>query len=255
MPFGVRGHFRLAIALLLTVCTTFAGTSESSEVSTKGWIFLERESTDTFLGTFHDKISGAFVELEIGMQGLLSQYAPTAASAHHAVLHKGENSGWQYSMVQVQQIGSKSVDQICTSREELKPTIFIASYSKDDPILHTWNLEAVVCSSLQQERISSFLLKDRQWWTAPEARGETPGAITKEQLNQIPVGTIWENVRRKIGSPFDSVPYKGGFLASFYYSIDEKPDYNRAVWFVFDQNRILQSFTIGKPGLPAYPKN
>lgn len=238
------------------LCFSDAATlGQPSEMSSSDWLYLENEWIDNFLGAYHDKASGSFIEFEVGMRGLMSPYAPAAASAHHASLIRGESGGWPYSMVLIQQNVTASTRRICPALKAEKVPVLIVSFDGDHKLYGTWNFEAVLCTPVQQERVTNFLLKGQDWRNALSSgmQMETK-AITREQLNNIPVGTAWERVRQILGPPSDSVAYEGGFLVSYYCSVYKENDFNNAVWLLFDQNRVLDTIKFGKPGSPVYPQ-
>jgi hypothetical protein len=224
-----------------------------SESDSSDWIFLEQESIDVFLGAFHDRVSGAFVNLEVGFPEILSPAAQEIAKRKGGHLVTGENEGWPYAMVLMPEDRTKFINSICpVTPQPIRGQALVISFKGDDPHSSTWNFTTLICGPSQLERVKDFLINGQQW-RKPSGQNLEPRTLTPGDLKMASPGTTWSHVRELFGSSFDPFAFKGGFAVSYYYGSSKEIERNQRTWFIFDQARTLKEVAYKTPNLPLYP--
>ena len=216
-----------------------------------GWTHLDEEMVDVGVSAFHDKISGAFIRLEVGIPGVISALAPRIAASQHVPVSSGKTDGLRYAMVLVEEKREKFIRAGCPgSISESSAQALIVSYDTDDKLFSVWNFTALICNSDQLQRVKDFLINGQTWRnsTAPVKRR----TIRPEDLKMISPGMNWQKVREVLGPSLGPAGSKGGFVVSFYYDADNKAEHDELVWLLFSQNQELTSVAFKDPDIPIY---
>jgi hypothetical protein len=173
-----------------------------------GWVYVEEEGIDTAPGAYHDTVSDAFIQSEVGFPHLHQPWADAAAKLPGSTTTKA-----RVGIFDVMTVGRESDKKGC------KPLV----YRMTDPTRAdvAWSLRFDACSDEQYQRASAmveWLVK--QGWPPPNE--PPPRYLTKADFSPLRPGMSWDDVRKALG-PSGRVDRgaSGGFVVGYEVHRDE----------------------------------
>jgi hypothetical protein len=190
-----------------------------------GWTWIALIPEDSMRGVYHDSVSGAFVEVDIGGERQIGSWAEAVRSDGTAELRSGwTEKGVPYEVVTSEDArdtiaavlgklgGDTPSDKVADSDYQLLPPpecpLFAVSYhvtdsgSKEPNIV--WNFSAATCSDSQTTRVRGLLSAGVELREDPlAATAHLRGRHDAGALHRLKVGATLHDVLTEVGQPFD----------------------------------------------------
>ncbi len=211
---------------------------KESKMLPPGWVYIETQWVDTIMGAYHDTLSGAFLEFEIGLLGLLSPSVKATIAEK-----EGECQGWPYRIA----IIKESPTSIAKNGD-----LLMVSFMVDDPIWQTWNFSALVDTNFKHQRVMDFIFGDNQTWRGVirKKRGWSK-RVSRKQVLALEDRIEWLKVQDILGVPWNCRAWQNGFKVA--YECDSaSPDNDHDTfdaWLLFDQGHYFVGAKFEKAGV------
>lgn len=200
-----------------------------------GWLYLPMDGVDSWVGAYHDSVSGTFLAFDVCHRS----YTGCNAAAPAAYVEDGSFGQRHYWV-----IGSQRGD----SQAEC-PSLLIEMAMPGV----RWRFSGRNCSPEQERRLRELLLSSAAEVRAYANEERPPmGGLTASQATALALGTPWTQVVARFGRPFRVRPDPaGGFSAHFFVpppSGEPGTGRLRALRLVVDQSHRI--FAVGSPYEP-----
>jgi hypothetical protein len=197
-PEGRRMN-KLSSVILVALFVLVAKTSRPESLTDSpigplpdGWVWLPSEGIDSWMATFHDKVSGACVSMDAAWPSVVRPIAAQGAEV-------GTANGVRYHR-------RRDAKAKCRGGDAIELSFFPPSQTPE-PLV--WNFSADLCQASQRDRAEELLLrKGRIGSGAPPSRRGTR-LPTPEEVTGLAAGTSVVDVA-KLGLPGDSSCVDGG---------------------------------------------
>jgi hypothetical protein len=199
---------RSQAVLFIQIAMQVGGTTPLTAVSdplaplAEGWIYIEKERFDTVPGAYHDRVSGAFVNLEWHvLPGFPPPEADSVSIAAGADSREGIDSGVPFKFVSIPGVRTSNGFQRMPGAS--CQTIVI-SYLPNGENGRSLNMAAEVCDELQRKRATDLMLGKGEAATKSIADGDPYESLSRGTVLSQSNGSTWQRVRSSLGPGIDA---------------------------------------------------
>ena len=216
----MRGVMTAVVGMLAVVLMPTETSGPWSPVP-EGWVYLQQEGIDSWMGTYHDRVSGACVHFDVAFPFVVKPLAESTEQPPPIY------SGVPFNLT-VKPHGS------CVEGRRLSASFFPEG---DDSTSIVWNLYADTCGSNQYERTRDFLFG---MGGQPRARPENEdlGRLhSRKELEAVAVGRSFAGIRDALGATSSAECHPDGSFTANWVE-DSRPHYKD--WeFRFNQDQVM----------------
>jgi hypothetical protein len=200
-----------------------------------GWTYLRRQGVDTWPGAYHDRISGAFVEFDLGTGIFTGWLSETAAQKQRLQCDDGQLGEVRFRRCRLP-------GQVCGSQQGAAAARYrlVVNFHTNSGPWTLWSFAANLCDGLQAKRVEELLFEKNRLWleSLDEARTDHVRYLSDRDLTDTKPGMDWREISDRLGPPAESErDAPDGFRVLYWIGGPE----TKQVWLVFDRGQKLVS--------------
>jgi hypothetical protein len=217
--------------LLCFIATGVAAQDQPLRDLPAGWVYLPSPSPDSWIGAYHDRESGSFVQFQVDHSDLASYWTKARNSDSSDVVSSGEVGGLPYQMVKLggnararflrafkADTGAPLPDYLeSTLPPEHSSGLIVTFRARRKGEIYNWNFRSDVCDELQERRTRALLLEGSRLRLDPATASPPPErAPDLDAFRFVKSGIDLGTVVAKLGLPTHSERYgSDGFVATY----------------------------------------